>query len=35
MEMKEVELGIPASVRLRLKVFDANLVKASEKEGFR
>ena len=32
MEVDEVELEMQASVRRRLKVFDVNLVRASEKE---
>lgn len=35
MAIKEVELGMPVLVRLRLKVFEVNLVRASEKEDFR
>ena len=34
METEEIELGKPASVRRRLNVFDANFVKASEKDDF-
>ena len=34
METEGIELGIPASVRRRLNVFDVNLVKASEKDDF-
>lgn len=35
MEIDELELGIQVSVRRRLKVFDVNLVSASEKEDLR
>ena len=35
MEVGEVEPEMPASVRRRLKVFDVNLLKASEKDDFR
>ena len=34
MEIEEIELGMPASVRRRLNVFDVNLLKASEKDDF-
>lgn len=35
MEFDEGELWIQASVRRRIKVFEVNLVSASEKEDFR
>lgn len=35
MLIEEVEFGIPVFVRRRLKVFEVNLVRASEKEDFR
>ena len=35
MSNEELELGIPILVRRRLKVFEVNLVRASEKEDFR
>lgn len=35
MEIEEVELGMPVSVRRRLKVFEVNLLRASEKDDFR
>ena len=35
MSIEEVEVGIPVLVRRRLKVFEVNLVRASEKEAFR
>ena len=35
MSTEEVELGNPVLVRRRLKVFEVNLVRASEKEDFR
>ena len=35
MAIDEIELGIPVLVRRRLKVFEVNLVRASEKEDFR
>lgn len=35
MAADEVELGIPVFVRRRLKVFEVNLLRASEKDDFR
>ena len=34
MQTEEIEVGILASVRRRLNVFEVNLVKASEKDDF-